>query len=204
MVLASSSTNAREDIDLNGQWAFALDPQDEGISAAGRMRDARCCDPCPRLVGRTGLWRSANEPSIGSAGASSTIMKAWLGTVASSTFPRRGATSRFGLVLKGVRWRSEVWMDGAPVGMQESLSTPHVYDLTALATPGSSYRLTIRIDNRMIYPLQRKPHQLRYIRRRVGAASPAALCWKRCLIRALSRSPAVRTWISGASTSIFR
>ncbi len=153
MVLASSSTNAREDIDLNGQWAFALDPQDEGISAGwqnatlaaailvpGSWEEQGFGDPLTSHP--LGLWsKQHNYEGV-----------AWYSRVIDIPATWRNKSIR--LVLKGVRWRSEVWLDGAPVGMQESLSTPHVYDLTALATPGGSYRLTIRIDNRMIYPLQ--------------------------------------------------
>ncbi len=39
------------------------------------------------------------------------------------------------------------------VGHDESLSTPHHYDLTPYLKPGSSQRLNIQVDNRMLYPL---------------------------------------------------
>ena len=33
--------------------------------------------------------------------------------------------------------------------MQNSLCVPHVYDLTSYVTPGKSYLVTIRVDNRI-------------------------------------------------------
>lgn len=39
-----------------------------------------------------------------------------------------------------------VWVDGAEVGSRNSLSTPHLYDLTGLLGPGK-HTLTIRVDN---------------------------------------------------------
>lgn len=39
-----------------------------------------------------------------------------------------------------------VWIDGIEVGTQDSLSTPHVYDVTKYL-PGGKHTLTIRVDN---------------------------------------------------------
>lgn len=44
---------------------------------------------------------------------------------------------------------SSVWFDGKRIdSFQNSLSTPHVYELTSAATPGQ-HTITVRIDNRM-------------------------------------------------------
>lgn len=49
-----------------------------------------------------------------------------------------------------MQWESQVWVDGKPAGMQDSLSAPHRYDLTGLMTPGK-HRVIVRIDNRLKY-----------------------------------------------------
>ena len=51
------------------------------------------------------------------------------------------------LSLERVKWSSMVWIDGQPIAakVDDSLHTPHIYDLGRLA-PGS-HRITIRIDN---------------------------------------------------------
>ena len=53
-----------------------------------------------------------------------------------------------GLFLERCHWESRLWVDGTEVGMQNSLGTPHKYDLTHLLTPGK-HRLTLCIDNRV-------------------------------------------------------
>lgn len=50
------------------------------------------------------------------------------------------------LFLERCHWESQVWIDDQKVGMQNSLGTPHCYDLTQLLTPGK-HTLKIRIDN---------------------------------------------------------
>lgn len=52
------------------------------------------------------------------------------------------------LFLERCHTETTVWIDGKEVGMQNSLSVPHVYDLSALAKPGK-HTITIRIDNRI-------------------------------------------------------
>lgn len=57
------------------------------------------------------------------------------------------------LFLERVLWRSDVWVDGVKVESLQcnSLTTPHLYDLTQVLKPGQKQRITIRIDNRRQY-----------------------------------------------------
>jgi beta-galactosidase/beta-glucuronidase len=52
------------------------------------------------------------------------------------------------LFLERCHWETRLWVDGKEVGLQNSLSTPHVYDLSRVLSPGR-HRLTLRIDNRI-------------------------------------------------------
>lgn len=53
-------------------------------------------------------------------------------------------------------WQSKVWIDGVALeGVQESLTTPHRFDLPSDIRPGK-HRLTIRIDNRKQYDISVK------------------------------------------------
>jgi hypothetical protein len=52
------------------------------------------------------------------------------------------------LFLERCHTESMVWVDGKEIGMQNSLVAPHVYDLTALLSPGK-HLITIRVDNRI-------------------------------------------------------
>lgn len=44
--------------------------------------------------------------------------------------------------------KTRVWVDGRPAGgQQDSYTTPHRYDLTALCRPGRTHTLTVEVDN---------------------------------------------------------
>mgnify|MGYP000995717103 FL=1 len=57
---------------------------------------------------------------------------------------------RVQLFLERVMLESSVWIDGSYVGRQDSLSTPHCYDITKYITFGQEQVLSIRVDNRDI------------------------------------------------------
>ena len=52
------------------------------------------------------------------------------------------------LHLERPHWETTVWIDGNETKMQNSLSTPHEYDLTQWLNPGK-HTITIRVDNRI-------------------------------------------------------
>ena len=53
------------------------------------------------------------------------------------------------LELERPHWETRVWLNDRLVGTNDSLSTPHVYDLGTRLAPGR-HTLTIRVDNRLI------------------------------------------------------
>ncbi|WP_343693062.1 sialate O-acetylesterase [Chitinophaga sp.] len=55
---------------------------------------------------------------------------------------------RITFTMERPHWETVVYVDGQRAGMQNSLSAPHVYDLTALLTPGK-HTIVVRIDNRI-------------------------------------------------------
>ena len=66
--------------------------------------------------------------------------------------PQDWQGKRVVLFLERCHWKTTVWLDGQPVGSNDSLGTPHVHELGVDVTPGK-HRLTIRVDNRMIVPV---------------------------------------------------
>ena len=52
------------------------------------------------------------------------------------------------LWLERCHWESTLWVDSLAIGSRNSLSVPHVYDLTGAMTPGR-HTVTIRVDNRI-------------------------------------------------------
>ncbi|MCC6803777.1 MAG: glycoside hydrolase family 2, partial [Anaerolineae bacterium] len=148
-----TSHTPRSMLDLNGQWSFALDPNDVGIEHGWQASSLGASIRVP------GSWE---EQGFGDPPASQPLGTwskhhqyegaAWYSR--SLEIPAAWAGQSVFLTLKGVRWQSQVWVDDTPVGVQESLSTPHRYDLTPFVQPGSTYRLTVRVDNRLLFPLK--------------------------------------------------
>jgi len=64
------------------------------------------------------------------------------------TIPQDWQGKSVDLFLERCHWESHLWVDGKEVGLQNSLGTPHRFDLSKLITPGK-HRLTICIDNRV-------------------------------------------------------
>jgi len=58
------------------------------------------------------------------------------------------AGSRAVLTLERTHWESRLWLNGREMGMRNSLSTPHEYDLGILPEAGN-YQITICVDNRI-------------------------------------------------------
>lgn len=72
--------------------------------------------------------------------------------------PARSAGRRAVLFLERPHWETRVWVNDIPIGTNQGLSTPHEYDLGLLA-PGK-YRLTVRVDNRMVVPVGVDSHSV--------------------------------------------
>ncbi len=137
-------------IDLKGRWGFALDTGNAGIrerwfareleetialpgttdeAQKGEFADERCVDRLSRI------WRW-----IGPAWYQRTV-----------TIPKRWAGKRIVLFLERTK-DSQVWVDRTWMGGDDSLSTPHTFDLSRKLTPGR-HRLTILVDNAKLPPV---------------------------------------------------
>ncbi len=64
------------------------------------------------------------------------------------TIPKSWKGKRIVLSLERCHWETRLWVDGVEAGMRNSLSAPHEYDVSRLASPGK-LRLLLRIDNRL-------------------------------------------------------
>lgn len=63
---------------------------------------------------------------------------------------------RLFLSMELVRWESTVWIDDVCIGSFASLCVPHRYSLGQLQA--GTHRLTVRVDNRMLYPYRPDAH----------------------------------------------
>lgn len=144
--------HADDAVSLAGPWRFRRDNQNVGVtqkwfaalpaSFAGKDKirlpgttdEAKAGLPNPKPPTLDGLYR----PNVYTGAAwyqrDVEIPAAWRG-------------KRLTLLLERVRWVSQAWLDGRPIGNpQDSLVAPHVYDLGIGVAPGK-HVLTIRVDN---------------------------------------------------------
>ena len=62
--------------------------------------------------------------------------------------PAAWAGRRVFVTLERAHWETRLWVDGREVGANDSLSTPHTYEL-GVALPAGRHTLTARVDNRV-------------------------------------------------------
>jgi hypothetical protein len=72
--------------------------------------------------------------------------------------PKTWQNKRVVLTLERPHWQTRVWVDGKIFGTNDSLATPHEYDLGELA-PGR-HTLTLRVDNRRIVDIGEDSHSI--------------------------------------------
>ena len=162
-------------IDLAGEWQFATDPDDAGISGKWFAKNLEDVIQLPGSLTSNGKGDEVgmNTPWTGQIVDSSFFKKPeyaryrepgnfkvpfWLQPVKyykgaawfrrEITIPENWDGKDMVLFLERCHWESRVWIDEQEVGMQNSLGTPHVYNLTDFLTPGK-HSLTVYIDNRI-------------------------------------------------------
>ena len=73
--------------------------------------------------------------------------------------PEEWDDKRILLHLERCHWESTLFVNGKKAGSQNSLSTPHEYDITGLVNKGKNL-LSIRMDNRVIIPVGVNSHSI--------------------------------------------
>jgi len=173
-------------ISLAGQWRFKLDPNNAGIEK--QWFDTKLADTI-NLPGSTAENGYGHDVAIDTKWTGSIIDRSWYTDPAYEKYrrppnvklpfwltplkhyigpawyqrqiriPTKLAGKRITLFLERCHWETRLWVDGAPAGMQDSLSAPHLYDLTNLLTPGK-HILTIRVDNSIKYNVGQNAHSV--------------------------------------------
>jgi Glycosyl hydrolases family 2, sugar binding domain/Glycosyl hydrolases family 2 len=140
-------------ISIAGEWRLRLDPDDGGLIGEWFKSPNGFADHI-RLPGSTDEQRFGNRNDGREAGH---LTRAYwfVGPVwyqREITIPEGWQGKRIILLLERCHWETRAWLDDYPLGLRNSLSTPHRYELGApgktSVTPGP-HRLTIRVDNRL-------------------------------------------------------
>ncbi len=137
---------------IAGEWRLRLDPDDAGIAAEWFKSTSGFSDRI-QLPGSTDEQRFGNKNDARDPGhltrAYWFIGPAWYQR--EIAIPEAWQGKRVTLFLERCHWETRAWLDGYPLGLQNSLSTPQMYEFSNLrrvgATPGNHW-LTIRVDNR--------------------------------------------------------
>ncbi|AVR47552.1 beta-galactosidase [Christiangramia fulva] len=168
------STKSAQKIELSGEWQFKLDSLDVGITERWYSQDL---DHSVRLPGsmvengkgfditpdtkwtggiRNPEWyKDSNyapyfdpdnvkfpfwlQPQKKYTGA------AWYQRKV--TIPKNWKGKSIWLNLERPHWETTVWVNGKKAGQQNSLATPHKYDITSLVRMGDNF-ISVRVDNR--------------------------------------------------------
>lgn len=150
----SACNNSVEDINLSGEWTVRLDSTDIGINESwgGKLYETSI-----QLPGTTDAARLGNKCTLKPAlekpqllhltRAYSYVGPAWYSKEISIPSDWDGKDCI--LHLERVLWDTQVWVDEVKVeGHEESLTTPHEYNLTPYLKSGKKHILTVRVDNR--------------------------------------------------------
>lgn len=142
-------------LSLAGEWQIRLDPKLIGISQNWLAPEAQF-DQILSLPGTTdqaGLGIPLQtHPDLSKSGLAGLVRKnsfigpAWYRR--NIDIPDTWRGKRVTLFLERVLWESQVWIDGKEIGKQNSLSTPHIFELP-LDTSCGQHQLVIRVDNRI-------------------------------------------------------
>jgi hypothetical protein len=174
-VLSGFVTKAFSQIDLSGEWRFQADPADKGVSDRWYARQLPGTVKLPGSMTTNGKGDdiTINTPWTGEIVDSSYFFlpqyaryreaghikvpfwlqpekyykgAAWYQKTV--TIPASWKEQHVELFIERSHWETTVWIDDQPAGMQNSLGTPHTFDMTGLLTPGE-HQVTVRVDNRV-------------------------------------------------------
>lgn len=172
---AGAQQQKSKQIDLSGQWRFQADPGDAGVKEAwfGKTLSDQITLPGSMTTNGKGDDITLRTDWTGMIVDSSLYLKPeyaryrepgqikmpfWLQPLKyykgaawyqkTVDIPKDWKNQHLELFIERSHWETTVWVDDKPVGMQNSLGTPQVFDLSKVLGPGR-HVLTVRIDNRV-------------------------------------------------------
>jgi len=148
--------NQVDRVDLQGKWNYELDYLDKGIEE--KWYERTLIKEGFSIPGTTASNKVGKKVEIERALTKESVKclreeYKYLGACFYQTtfkLDKSFKNKRVFLFLERVLFESTLWIDGNLVGKQDSLSTPHEYDITEYIKYEEQHILTIRIDNRDI------------------------------------------------------
>ena len=175
LIFSCQKPVVQQKIDLAGTWQYAIDPMDKGLAESwfnqvlrdtlslpgsltsnGKGDDITLKTPWTGQIVDSSYYKNPQYAKYREPG--NIKIPFWLQPVKyykgaawyqkEVTIPENWNGQFVGLFLERCHWESRLWVDDKEAGMQNSLGTPHQYDLSKVLTPGK-HRLTVCIDNRV-------------------------------------------------------
>ncbi|MHB8335993.1 MAG: sugar-binding domain-containing protein [Ignavibacteriaceae bacterium] len=154
-----SSRSEPESISLAGKWKFRLDPEKVGEKEEWFKTALPDNIKLPGSCQDQGYGEKVIQPWIGRFTPKFKYEgPAWYQRVINVPVSWKG--KHLELFLERCYWETNVWLDNIKFGSQNSLSTPHVYDLGSIK-PGR-HLLTICVDNTYKLPIGRWTSAITY------------------------------------------
>ena len=150
LVCVLSSANAAAAISVAGRWQFALDPNSVGVTQGwfGKSLPETVTLPGSTDLNKKGVPNDRKPDMQHLSRLYEYTGPAWYQR--QIEIPKTWSGKRVTLFLERCHWETQVWLDGKPCGMRDSLCVPHVHELGTDLTPGP-HRLVIRVDNTIKY-----------------------------------------------------
>jgi len=175
LLLTATVAVQAQRMDLSGEWRFAIDRQDVGVSQQwyssplsdvvtlpGSMMTNHQGDDIDVNTEWTGdiVDRSYyDSPDYAKYRQHGNIKypfwlqpnKYYVGAAwyqREVTIPKEWKNKSITLFMERCHWESRLWIDGKEMGMRNALSAPQQYDLTRILTPGK-HLLSFCVDNRI-------------------------------------------------------
>jgi hypothetical protein len=157
ITLIPLTSKAQESLSLAGEWEVAFDIDDAGSHRMLKRRMPHKIQ-LPGTTDQAGLGEPlTNKPELNRASLYQLARKhRFVGTAwyrRQITIPENWKGKSIEMNLERVLWQSRVFVDDQEAtAQQESLTTPHRYDLTKLLTPGT-HIILVRINNTRQYDI---------------------------------------------------
>ena len=176
----------RESLSLAGEWKFATDSLDQGVDKEWYKTSFAESVQLPGSMAENG---KGYEVTVNTDWTGDIVDRSYFDDIRYQTYRQPGnikipfwlkpvkyykgpawyqkevevpegwSEKKIVLSLERCHWESTVYVNDSKAGSQNSLSTPHEYDLTGMLVPGKN-RITIRIDNRVIIPIGVNSHSI--------------------------------------------
>jgi hypothetical protein len=172
----SLTTGSKGDdyIDLSGSWFFQVDSLDQGVKQQWYNRQLKEKVTLPGSMTTNG---KGNDITVSTPWTGSIEDSTWFHNPAYAKYrvpghvkvpfwlqpdkyykgaawyqksidvPKAWQGKYIELYIERSHWETTVWVDGKPVGMQNSLATAHIFELSGLKA--GRHQITVLIDNRV-------------------------------------------------------